>query len=61
MAQHITVKEYDPAWQELYEREKALAEKFPYDIEGYCEGKDAFVRRVEALALACYDGSRNRL
>lgn len=36
MAQHITVKEYDPAWQELYEREKALA-------------------------LACYDGSRNRL
>lgn len=25
MTQHITVKEYDPAWQELYEREKALA------------------------------------
>lgn len=41
--------------------EKALAKKFPYDIDGYCEGKDAFVRRVEALALACYDGSRNRL
>lgn len=24
MAQHITVKEYDPAWRELYEKEKAL-------------------------------------
>ena len=24
MAQHITVKDYDPAWRELYEREKAL-------------------------------------
>ena len=28
-----------------------LAEQFPYDIEGYCDGKDAFVRALEKRAL----------
>ena len=31
---------------------RALAARFPYDIEGYCDGKDAFVRELEAKALA---------
>ncbi len=40
---------------------RRLAEAFPYDIEGYCDGKDAFVREAEAAALAAYDGSWERL
>ena len=29
-----------------------LAQAFPYDIEGYCDGKDAFVRALEQRALS---------
>lgn len=31
---------------------RELAARYPYDIDAYCEGKDAFVRRFEAAALA---------
>ena len=31
-----------------------LAAAFPEDIEGYCDGKDAFVQKLEADALAWY-------
>lgn len=30
---------------------KSLAEKYPYDIDGYCDGKDEFVKRLEQKAL----------
>jgi GrpB-like predicted nucleotidyltransferase (UPF0157 family) len=30
---------------------KVLAQKFPYDIDGYCDGKEKFVREIEKLAL----------
>ena len=36
---------------------RSLARRFPYDIEGYCDGKDRLVRALEARALACYDDS----
>ena len=29
-----------------------LARQFPEDLEGYCEGKDAFVKQLEQRALA---------
>lgn len=65
LERHLAFRDYlrthEDAREEYAKLKKALAEKFPYDIDGYCEGKDAFVRRVEALALACYDGSLNRL
>lgn len=32
----------------------ALADAHPYDIEAYCDGKDAFVKSVEAKALRCW-------
>lgn len=38
-----------------------LAARFPEDIEGYCDGKEAFVRRAEADALAVYDDTWERL
>lgn len=36
------------------ELKKALALKYPYDIESYCEGKDLFVKTIEAKALTFY-------
>lgn len=57
LERHLAFRDYlrthEDAREEYAKLKKALAEKFPYDIDGYCEGKDAFVRRVEALALAC--------
>ena len=48
--------------REEYARlKKNLAQQFPYDIERYCSGKDAFVRRMEARALAEYDSIWDRL
>ena len=40
---------------------KELALHFPYDIDGYCDEKDSFVRSVEKAALAEYDSSWDRL
>ena len=48
--------------QEAYAKlKKDLAQKFPYDIEGYCDGKENFVREMEKLALSQYDGSWDQL
>ena len=30
---------------------ESLARRYPYDIEGYCDGKDAFVKDLEHQAL----------
>ena len=35
-----------------------LAGQYPEDIEGYCDGKDAFVRALERRALDWYDEKR---
>lgn len=40
------------------ELKKELAVKYPYDIEGYCEGKAAFVKDMEEKALAYYKNSQ---
>ena len=40
---------------------KDLARKFPYDIDGYCDGKENFVREVEERALSQYDGTWDQL
>lgn len=40
---------------------RSLAQKFPYDIDGYCDGKDNFVKEMEAQALAQYCGIWDRL
>lgn len=52
---HLAVRDYLRAFPEeaaAYGKLKiSLALKFPYDIEGYCDGKDAFVRALESRAL----------
>ncbi len=39
----------------------ALAQRFPYDIDGYCDGKENFVREMEKLALSQFDGTWDKL
>ena len=39
---------------------KDLAERYPYDIDGYCDGKDAFVKEMEARALAVWRGGQTK-
>lgn len=52
---HLAVREYlkkFPEKADEYGKLKTkLAEEFPYDNEGYCNGKDAFVKELEEKAL----------
>lgn len=47
--------------EEYAEIKKALAQKFPYDIDGYCDGKEEFVRETERRAFSQYDGTWDKL
>lgn len=38
-----------------------LAHRFPYDIDGYCDGKENFVRKIEELALSQFDGTWDKM
>lgn len=38
-----------------------LARKFPYDIDGYCDGKEDFVREMEKQALSEFDGTWDKM
>ena len=61
---HLAVRDYLRAHVDAaaaYARLKiALAAQFPFDIEAYCDGKDAFVRQLERDALAWYRGQGGR-
>lgn len=56
---HLAVRDYLRLHQETrqaYGELKArLAQLFPEDIEGYCDGKDSFVKAMEGEALAWYE------
>lgn len=47
-----THKEASDAYGEL---KKKLALQFPNDIDGYCDGKDEFVKNLERKALEWYE------
>ena len=47
--------------EEYAKIKKELARKFPCDIDGYCDGKEDFVRRIEEKALVQYDDTWDRL
>lgn len=52
---HLAVRDFlrvHPETAEEYGKLKQqLAERFPYDIRGYCDGKDGFMKRLEQTAL----------
>lgn len=58
---HLAFRDYvraHPAVAAQYGELKAvLAQRFPEDIDGYNDGKDAFVKAVEAQALVWYRGA----
>lgn len=52
---HLAFRDYlrshTDAREEYGRLKKNLGEKYPYDIESYCDGKDEFVKKVEKAAL----------
>ena len=54
IARHINFRDYmiaHPDDARRYEKLKQeLAEKFRYDIDAYCEGKDAFIKEIDRKA-----------
>ena len=56
IVRHLAVRDYLRAHEEARMAyatlKRALAARYPYDIEGYCDGKEAFVRELECRALA---------
>ena len=59
---HLAVRDYLRAHPEKARQygvlKQALAEKFPYDIEGYCDGKEAFMKELEGAALDWAKGTQ---
>lgn len=59
---HLAVRDYLRAHPQValeYGRLKiGLAAKFPRDVDGYCDGKDAFVKQLELAALKWYSASK---
>lgn len=55
IARHLAVRDYlrahPSAAAEYGALKRRLAEEFSEDIEGYCDGKDAFVKQLEQTAL----------
>lgn len=62
---HLAFRDYmrthDKERNEYAQIKKDLAQKFPYDIDRYCDGKEDFVREMEERALAQYDGTWDKL
>lgn len=52
---HLAVRDYlrthREKCDEYAELKMILAQKYPYDIDGYCDGKENFVKRLEKEAL----------
>ena len=52
---HLALRDYlrahPTACEQYSDLKKELAKKFPYDIAGYCDGKEEFVQRLEKEAL----------
>lgn len=55
LSRHLAVRDYLRAHPEeaasYGKLKEGLAERFPFDIEGYCLGKEGFVKKLEEKAL----------
>ena len=51
---HLAFRDYLRTHSDVREAyaklKRELAEKYPYDIDGYCDGKDDFVKEIEEKA-----------
>lgn len=60
IVRHLAVRDYLRTHRERADGygslKESLARKFPYDIDAYCDGKDAFMKELEQEALAWWRG-----
>lgn len=65
LGRHLAFRDYmrtHKREREEYAKMKTeLAKKFPYNIDGYCDGKEKFVREMEKLALSQFDGTWDQM
>ena len=65
IGRHLAFRNYmrnhETERNEYAKLKKALAQEFPYDIDGYCKRKEDFVREAERCALSQYDGTWDKL
>lgn len=59
IGRHLAFRDYmrthEAERRQYAELKTKLAQKFPYDIEGYCDGKESFVREIERIAQSQFD------
>ena len=46
---------YDNMVEHYGELKRKLAKSFRFDSEGYCQSKDAYMKRLESMALQWYN------
>ena len=55
ISRHLAVRDYLRTHKDVCEKysalKRTLAQKYPYDIDSYCDGKDSFVRQMEKDAM----------
>ena len=60
IARHLAFRDYLRAHPDVCAEyaalKRALAARYPYDIESYCDGKAGFVKKYESLTLAWAEG-----
>ena len=65
IGRHLAFRDYmrthEKEREEYAKIKIALAKRFPYDINGYCDGKENFVREIEELALSQFDGTWDKM
>lgn len=58
ITRHLAVRDYLRTHKEIRDKyaelKKKLAKIYPYDIDGYCDGKEEFVQEMEKDALKWY-------
>ena len=65
IGRHLAFRDYmrshEKEREEYAKLKTELAQRFPYDIDGYCDGKEHFVREMERAALSQFDGTWDQL
>ena len=65
VGRHLAFRDYmrthEKERAEYAEIKTALAQRFPYDIDGYCDGKENFVREMEEIAISQFDGTWDKM
>ncbi|WP_308696491.1 GrpB family protein [uncultured Subdoligranulum sp.] len=65
IGRHLAFRDYmrthEKEREEYAKIKTELAKKFPYDIDGYCDGKENFVREIEKLAFSQFDGTWDKM